>query len=70
MVAGFYKEAGSLQIEFDIFFQDSEIDDAYSVKVDEVSQTLCLQIINKDLPAEITERLNKLLIATMPEDSI
>ncbi len=66
----FTEEAEKLQPEFDLSFKDRIITDAFVLKVDEVSQTLCLQIINKDLPPELTERLNNLLITTMPEDSI
>ena len=66
----FNHEAKKLQTEFDLFFKDTQITDAFMLNVDEESQVLSLQIADKDLPTEIIERLNHLLITTMPEDSI
>jgi hypothetical protein len=66
----FNKETGSLQIEFDIFFQDSEITDSYKLKVDELTQNLSLVFTNPGLPEVVKERLLMLVDTTKSEDSI
>ncbi len=66
----FNEKAGSLQIEFDIFFQDSEITDSYKIEVDELTQNLSLVITNPGLPAVVKDRLLMLVDQTKPEDSV
>ena len=48
-IQNFNKEVVNLQIEFDIFFQDSELMDCYKIKTDEVTQNLFLVITNQAL---------------------
>ena len=69
-IKDFNVKAGRLQIEFDSFFQDSELDDSYSLEIDKVTQNLSLKITNRDLPENIKEQLIKILLDTKPEDSI
>ncbi len=66
----FNLEVEKIQIEFDLSFKETQITDAFMLYVDDESQILSLQIADKDLPTEIIERLNHLLITTKPEDSI
>ncbi len=62
---------GNLQIEFDAFFVEKKLDEFYSLKVDEVSQNLVLEILNQDeLPKEIADRLIQIFTQAKPEDSI
>jgi len=66
----FQKEAQHLQIELDSFFKNKSLDKYYKLRVDELSETLSVEITDETLPGEIKHRLEDLLIATKPEDSV
>jgi hypothetical protein len=67
----FTSEVQNLQTEFDAFFLTKKLDEFYTLKVDEASQTLLLEITNKDeLPKEIEDRLTQIYFRTQPEDSV
>ncbi len=66
-------EAGmaNLQIEFDTFSLEKKLEEFYSLKVDEVSQNLELEILhNNELPKEIANRISEAFLNAKPEDSI
>lgn len=69
-LADYNRQAQRLQIEFDSFFQDSDITASYIAKVDMETQNLQVIITNPDLPLQIKEQLEKLVISTKPEDSV
>ena len=67
----FTSEAGKLKIEFDAFFVARKLEDFYVLKVDAESQSLSLEITNKEgSPREIEKRLMDILYSTQPEDSV
>lgn len=66
----FNSEVQSLQTVFDSFFYNKKLSEYYTVNVDDVNLTLSLEITDKTLPNEIRERLEQILLAAKPEDSI
>ena len=66
----FEKGAKELQIEFDSFFKENNLDKHYHLTVDSTTQNLCLTITDENLPREIKSGLEKLFMISKPEDSI
>ncbi len=67
----FESGALKLEIEFDAFFSNKKISDFYKLGIDDESQNLFLEIIEKEkLPQEIQKRLTDIYSDTKPEDSI
>ena len=61
----------SLKLEFDSFFSDKNLEDFYTLRLDETSQNLCIDINSKEkLPKEIEKRLIDIFSETTPEDSV
>lgn len=69
-IENFNSEVQSLQTAFDSFFYNKKLSKYYRLKVDDVNLTLSLEITDNTLPHEIKERLEQILLATKPEDSI
>ncbi|SJZ85745.1 hypothetical protein [Sediminibacterium ginsengisoli] len=67
--ASFAEEAKALQVNYDSLFLLKDFTDTYNLMVDQSNHTLYLRF-DADLPAEIQDRLEKLLLLTKPEDSI
>ncbi len=65
----FDNEVTLLQAEYDALFLPKKFEDTYVLQVDETKHTLCLKM-DGDLPAGMQNRLEKLLLATEPEDSV
>ncbi len=66
-------EAGlaTIKIEFDALFLPRKLDEFYSVKFDEVSQNLELEILHRnELPKEIKDRITEAFLNARPEDSV
>lgn len=66
----FNREIPRIQIEFDNFFTGKKLNEFFDLKLDDLSESLCLEITDDSLPNEIKERLTKLFMDTMPEDSV
>lgn len=66
-------EAGSatIKIEFDALFLPRKLDEFYTVKFDEVSQNIELEILHKEeLPSGFSDRIIETFTNARPEDSI
>lgn len=66
----FNREMPHLQIEFDSFFKGKKLNTFFDLKLDELSENLCLEITDESLPNEVREQLTKLFMDTKPEDSV
>lgn len=64
----FEQNVNSLQTEYDAFFQNTSLDDIYSINMDE-SDEWQLQV-RDNIPNEIKSRLEQIFLASKPEDSI
>ena len=64
----FEKEADSIQSEFDAFFINKNIKDFYSVRLDEESGYLIIDIKSRDkLPPSIIDRLTVAYLRSKPK---
>ena len=60
----------SLQLQFDSFLQDKKLEEYYELKSDGNSENLLFEIKDETLPQIFKDKLTKLFINTIPEDSI
>lgn len=64
----FEENAKQLQIEYDSFFANYPLEKAFTVKLDESNEWEL--IIQENIPHDIKSRLQEILWASKPEDSI
>lgn len=65
----FEDEAKSVQSEYNGMLLTKKFEDTWQLTPDETKHILCLTF-DEDLPIEIKDKLEKLLLATEPEDSV
>ena len=64
----FEQEVKNVQIEYNSFFLDQKLQDAYTIELGESNEWWL--IINEQVPKEIKTRLQEAFLATKPEDSV
>lgn len=65
----FEEQVKSIQSEYDGMFLSKKFEETWQLKPDETKHMLSLTV-DEDLPVEIKEKMEKLFLATEPEDSV
>lgn len=66
----FLSGAQAVKVQYDSYFRSKPFNDCFALRHEESSGILTLEITDPDMPREIKRRLEELLIASKPEDSI
>ncbi len=65
----FQEEVKAVESEYNGMLLTKKFEDTWQLKPDETKHILFLRV-DEDLPVEIKDKLEKLLLATEPEDSV
>ena len=60
----------AVKIQYDSYFRSRSFEECFILETDELSETLKLSITDPGMPNDVKKRLEDLLIASKPDDSV